>query len=98
MRSRTPDFKSPSANRLANSTLRCWISSSGLVAYPAMRVAIRSCWEGLVVGREHIFVIAARTNWRMRKFAYGESRMEIIRSRISTSVIWEEWIIFTSLG
>ena len=62
MRSKTPDFKSPNANRLANSTLRCWISSSGLVAYPAIRVAILSCWVGLVVGLEDIFVIAARTN------------------------------------
>jgi hypothetical protein len=34
----------------------------------------------------------------MRKFAYGESGMEIIRSRISASVIWEEQVILISLG
>jgi hypothetical protein len=33
----------------------------------------------------------------MRKFAYGESGMEMIRSRISASVIWEEQVIFISL-
>ena len=92
IRSKTPDFRSPKAKRLANSTPRCWISSSGFVVYPAMRVATRSCWAGLVVGREQIFVIAARTNWRMRKFAYGESRIEMIRSTTSASVIWEVWI------
>ena len=62
IRSKTPDFKSPNANKLANSTLRCWISKSGLVEYPAMRVEMRSCWTAVVVGREDIFVIAARTN------------------------------------
>jgi hypothetical protein len=68
------------------------------VEYPAIRVEMRSCWAGLVVGREDIFVIAVRTNCRMRKFAYGESRMEMIRSRTSASVIWEQQMMFISLG
>jgi hypothetical protein len=40
----------------------------------------------LVVGRDEIFVIDAKTNWRVRRLAYGESRMERMRSVISTSV------------
>lgn len=33
-------------------------------------------------------MIAANTNWRVRWLAYGESRMERMRSMISTSVTY----------
>jgi len=88
MRSNTPTRSSPSEKRLANSTARCWSSNSGFLVYPARTVAMRSCWLLLVVGREEIFVIDANTNCRVSWLAYGESRMERIRSMISTSVTY----------
>ena len=88
MRSKTPTRSSPSEKRLANSTARCWSSNSGFDVYPASTAAIRSCWLLLVVGRDEIFVIDAKTNWRPRWLAYGESRMERMRSMISTSVTY----------
>lgn len=66
MRSNTPARSSPREKRLANSTARCWSSSSGLVVYPARTAEMRSCCLTLVVGRDEIFVIAANTNWRVR--------------------------------
>ena len=60
--SSTPDLTSPRVNKLANSTARCWISSSGLVVYEASRACILACWAAEVVEREEILVMAVRTN------------------------------------
>lgn len=62
IRSNTPALRSPSANKLANSTARCCSSSSIFVVYDARMAAMRSCCAALVVGLAEILVIAAKVN------------------------------------
>jgi len=69
IRSRTPLFRSPKVNKLANSTARCCSSSSGLVVYLARTSAILCCCGELIVGLEANLVILVRRNWRVREFA-----------------------------
>ena len=47
---------------------------------------LKATVTGVGVLFDDIFVIDAKTNWRVRWLAYGESRIERIRSTIPTSV------------
>lgn len=66
IRSRTPTNISPWLNKLANSTDRCWISSSGLVEKPFNTAAILSLWALVVRGRLDSLVKDVSTNCRVR--------------------------------